>query len=1091
MSPRPGGFAEIWPSRLALEQRRRQLAAQAGGLLLEGRLFTFQGRYGIFERLFNHMPPLPGRRPLPELAGPLLLHHLLRQSGLPLELFKGLAAGRRLPHRLWRLLVQVKGAGLGAGHLRHLASARSSRRLAALAQLLEDYQARLEHLGLADEADRLAGLEDWLGQAGLPQLMADWAGLEVRQALWLRPLDLRLLAALGRLLPVRVSFALAEPARDPRGVYALLAATAQSLEAGRAGDLEVAWQAESPGPLAGLAASALDPLAPTERQGPQRGLELKRLAGRYAEVETLARRALQLVEDGVAPHHIALVFPDLSLYGPLTADVAARLRLPVYFRRGRPLAASPLAQAFLGLLALPLGGYARADLARVWESPYLAWPLAAWLLGPGQEPPPQAGRLLARAGYVDGREIPAAACLRRAIQRPVAPAPARLELLALACERLQAELRELGLEKPQTLEAYAQALGRLLARLDMGRQALAGRQAQPCAAGHPACPGDEAVAVRDLAAWQGLLKAQQSLEQAAHILEGGERLSPGRCLALWREVLDGQEVAEGQGQAGGVPVLRLEDAQGLKLHTLLMGGLSQGEFPQRPAQHLLSHQERLDLGHRAGLPVWRTEDEEYGGQVLRLMLLLSSVEQGALLTSPAADASGRTLAPAFVQSDLARRLGQDLAAPSGGIYGQLPPLDQALEPLALWGGLASACLRPGAPAGPEQDLAREVLAQLASNPEASRRWRAIRERAGVEQARAGLDLLEPAQRLAAADAFGGRLVAGPARECLAQVLSTPERRRLSPSSLEKYAACPWSWFMGRLLRLAPEDEPGWDLQGRLEGDWVHRALALFFAPAEFDPAWDQAARGQRLERCLDQARQELAAQGRPGHDLVWQARRQTLLAGLAQVVEREWPEMGDLRPLAVEEPLGQEGQGLALVVDDGPPLVLRGRLDRLDRGPGRLRLTDYKHTRNESLIRQGLYPPQPRKGAPAGDPPLAAALQIPLYLAEAAETFLRDDEALEGRLLNTRRFWQKPGYTRRLEPGDALLARDPATRQALAATAQPNLYNHIQALWQALSQGDLAPRPSVESCRYCEFALACRARPMLGGEDDVAEAGDA
>jgi hypothetical protein len=267
---------------------------------------------------------------------------------------------------------------------------------------------------------------------------------------------------------------------------------------------------------------------------------------------------------------------------------------------------------------------------------------------------------------------------------------------------------------------------------------------------------------------------------------------------------------------------------------------------------------------------------------------------------------------------------------------------------------------------------------------------------------------------------------------------------------------------------------------------------LFFEPKEFDPGWDEAARLERLERCLDQARQELAEQGRPGHDLVWQARRRSLLAGLTRLLDGEWQDLGDLRPLAVEAALGdQDGQGLALSVDDGPPLLLRGRLDRLDRGPGRLRLTDYKHTGNQAVIRQGVYPPEPKKNAPPGDPPLAASLQIPIYLAAAAEQFLKKGEVLQGRLVNTRRWWEKPGYTRHLEPGDALLARDPATRQDLAQSQTPNLYNYVQALWQGLLGGDLAPRPTQENCRYCPHVLACRARPVIGGEDEAGEAGDA
>ncbi|MBI5521804.1 MAG: PD-(D/E)XK nuclease family protein [Desulfarculus sp.] len=1083
MSP-DAAWAEIWPSRLALEQRQRELAASSGGLHLAGRLFTFQGRHGIFERLFSQMPPLVGRRPLAELAGPLLLHQILRQEAPGQGLFAGLRQGRRLPHGLWRLLVQVKAAGFDSQQLLGLASARASERLSALAQLLAQYQERLDSLGLADQADCLAGLEAWLTKGQLPPLLEGWSGLEVRQALWLRPLEVRLLGGLARLMPVRVCFALLEPRADPWGVYGLLAATAQALESGHGGDIEVVWRPPRSGPLAELAARVLDPSQAGPEQ-PSPALELRRLPGRYAEVEALARRALDLVEAGVPAHHIALVFPDLALYGPLAADVAGRLGLPLSFRRGQPLAAHPLAQALLGLLALPLSGYTRPELAQVWESPYLAAPLAAWLLGPGQAVPPGAGRLLARAGYVDGRETPAAAWLRRAAQRWPGREGAALELLARACQGLQAGLAGLGLEEPQALGGYARAVGQVLMRL--APPGLAGAAGQ----GGAACPWPQEVAVADLAAWQGLKQARQALEQAADQVGGAEPLSPGRCLALWREVLARAEVGAGQGQAGGVAVLRLEDAQGLRPHTLLMGGLSQAEFPRRPAQHLLSRQERLDLGRRAGLPVWRTEEEEYGGQVLRLVLLLSSAREGAWLTSAASDATGRPQAPAFVLSDLARLRGQDLPSPAGGVFGQLPPLAEAREPLALWGGLAGALLRPGAP--PEQaGLASALLERLLSEPEQARRWQDIAARARVEQERAALDLLAGPARLAASGAFAGRLLAGPALELLRDRLARPEARRLSPSSLETYAACPLSWYFSRLLGLAEEGQPGWDIERRSEGQWVHHALALFFAPGEFDPAWDGPARRERLTRCLDQAREDLRGQGVFGHDLVWLARRQALLASLGQVVEAEWRELEGLRPLAVEAVLdGQGREGLTLAVDGGAPLTLVGRLDRLDQGPGRLRLTDYKHTSQPAIPRQAAYPPLPGKNAPPGDPPLEGSLQIPIYLAGAAELFAGPGQVLSARLVNTRLPGEKRCYTRDLSPGDALLARDPATRQAQAQAGQPNLYNHVQGLWTNLSQGDLAPRPSREHCQYCPYALVCRARPTVGLDDDPWEAGDA
>ncbi len=176
------------------------------------------------------------------LAGPLLVQALLRDEageGGTERLFQGLATTNRPPDRLWRLLVEIKAAGLAPATL--LAAAHASPRLAALGRLLAAYQAALEQRGLADPADDLARLEALLAQGRLPPSLAGLAGVRVREVLWLRALDLRLLRALARVLPVKVAFALAEPGNLPSGVFRLLRNTASLLEGEEGSLLEVAW----------------------------------------------------------------------------------------------------------------------------------------------------------------------------------------------------------------------------------------------------------------------------------------------------------------------------------------------------------------------------------------------------------------------------------------------------------------------------------------------------------------------------------------------------------------------------------------------------------------------------------------------------------------------------------------------------------------------------------------------------------------------------------------------------------------------------------------------------------------------------------
>src|SRR5439155_44448 len=68
---------------------------------------------------------------------------------------------------------------------------------------------------------------------------------------------------------------------------------------------------------------------------------------RYREVEAAGRAIRARLEQGAPPERIALLARDLGVYGDLIEDVCRRYRIPVYFRKGRPLVANGLVKACL------------------------------------------------------------------------------------------------------------------------------------------------------------------------------------------------------------------------------------------------------------------------------------------------------------------------------------------------------------------------------------------------------------------------------------------------------------------------------------------------------------------------------------------------------------------------------------------------------------------------------------------------------------------------------------------------------------------------------------------------------------------------
>src|SRR5262249_62136536 len=109
------------------------------------------------------------------------------------------------------------------------------------------------------------------------------------------------------------------------------------VRSGRQGSLAAA--------LRGVFASDRPPPVP-----PDGGIRVVAAPSRYREGEAALGEIRRRLEGGMAAGRCALIARDLSLYGDLIEDVARRYRVPVYFRRGRPLLGSGVVNACLNVL---------------------------------------------------------------------------------------------------------------------------------------------------------------------------------------------------------------------------------------------------------------------------------------------------------------------------------------------------------------------------------------------------------------------------------------------------------------------------------------------------------------------------------------------------------------------------------------------------------------------------------------------------------------------------------------------------------------------------------------------------------------------
>ena len=373
--------------------------------------------------------------------------------------------------------------------------------------------------------------------------------------------------------------------------------------------------------------------------------------------------------------------------------------------------------------------------------------------------------------------------------------------------------------------------------------------------------------------------------------------------------------------------------------------------------------------------MWRTDEEEYGGQVLGLAQVIARAGKSLTLSAPGADSNGSPKEKVHVFNWLRDYLNVNIRKMPGGPFGGRHDPALARDGQGLWAGLSFMFCGPGGHLGPQgSEIGRAALFELGRHESLKNNWLGIRDRAGEESHRLELDQLSPEARRERTGPFSGRMTGRDALASLDAVLAQPAMRRLSPSALESLAACPAAWFWGRLLGLGDVPAPEWDLERSEEGEWVHAALRLFFQPDTFQ-AKPPADMEGRIRDCLDKARESLIERGSSAHIAAWDARKDILAVSLTLLAKNEYRVLGDMKPFAVECSFGDEGSGLEieLLSKPGQALQLVGRVDRVDLGPGQVCITDYKHSTNGTKLRAMANPDLFGK----------EAFQLPVYLAAA------------------------------------------------------------------------------------------------------------
>jgi RecB family exonuclease len=778
------------------------------------------------------------------------------------------------------------------------------------------------------------------------------------------------------------------------------------------GDGEVASELE---PFLGSAGDVSPPMRPAIEA------RIVRAPDPAEEARVAVRAVVEHLREGVPADRIAIVSRVSQPYSLLIHEELAAAGIEHSAPAPLRLAQSIAGRTLLGLLQWPANGHRRDELMRLLRSAPIRDPAG------GSTRPDRWDRHARNAGVVAG--------LDQWRHRLHEAKRARLERVTASLTDATSPTLPLDGDEPEAdgriaeLDALGSFVDRLAAATDPG----------------------ERRGWRSLSRWAArLLESHLGNEGAASAWPEAEQRARAAVIKLLDDLaaLDGtgpepdinefirllaHELERPAGRVGrfgrGVFVGRLVDAVGADLDLIVIIGAAEGVFPPRSRDDaLLPERERRAAGG-AMRPRGTTADEE-----VRDARAALAAGAAAVITFPASDPRS-----------------QRAQQPSAFVL-QLSGDHVEVESFEWW--LASG-ERAATPA--EFDLAELLRARAAGH---SFEHLPVVAAAGLER---GL-------------AASGARARGEFTEWSGAVGRWSEvaddlRHPRSPTGLQQWAKCPFSYFLGRVLGVRALEDPGdaETISAMDRGSLVHAVLEQFFRQRlgrAIDARWTRADHDELLS-VADDVEAIFRARGLTGRSLLWNAEWAALRRHLRKILDADGsdPRLVGVAPAEVELGFGFEGEPTPPVqidLGDGRMLNFGGRVDRIDRSADgrKLVVLDYKtgSDRNYTVI-----------DADHEEHDIVARgelLQLPIY-ALAAKAQFPDAEEAEAY------YWfvgQRGAIDMKGGPVD-----DAATKRFESV---------VHTIVDGIEQGLFPARPGADewrpalgathgNCMFCEFDALC------------------
>jgi len=234
-------------------------------------------------------------------------------------------------------------------------------------------------------------------------------------------------------------------------------------------------------------------------------------------------------------------------------------------------------------------------------------------------------------------------------------------------------------------------------------------------------------------------------------------------------------------------------------------------------------------------------------------------------------------------------------------------------------------------------------------------------------------------------------------------------RATSPTALQTWATCPFSYFLKSVLKVQEREDPEdiLVLNAAERGTIIHETLDEFMkANKDWKSGWQPAHVEQILKmgesRCMQAERE-----GITGKPLLWKIERQRILRDLEEFLAEDstWRAEHGFQFLAGEHPFGMPESAIAPVqvnLPNGAAITFRGRIDRVDRNADTNALAVYDYKSGSTFSYKDLEDDPLKNGQ---------LLQLPIYALASARDFPHDGPVWASYWFATRKGeYQHKGY---------------------------------------------------------------------------------